>query len=132
MAMRYLIDSDWTVHYLRGARDYIERIRGMAVDGIGLSIISLAEVYEGIYSSANPSGDEGVLQRFLSLVEVLALDDETCHIFGQERGRLRAQGALIGDMDILIGATALRHNLTLLTNNQRHFEPIPNLPIISA
>ena len=130
--MRYLVDSDWAINYLRGIRNYVQRIRSMTADGIGLSIISLAEIYEGVYRSTDPSASEAGLLSFLSLVEVLALDDETCRIFGQERGRLRARGALIGDMDILIGATALRHNLTLLTNNQRHFERIPNLPIISA
>ena len=130
--MRYLVDSDWAINYLRGIRSYVQRIRSMTADGIGLSIISLAEIYEGVYRSTDPSASETGLLSFLSLVEVLPLDDETCRIFGQERGRLRAQGALIGDMDILIGATALRHNLTLLTNNQRHFERIPNLPIISA
>ena len=34
---------------------------------------------------------------------------------------------MIGDCDLLIGATALRQNLTLLTNNRRHFERIDDL-----
>ena len=38
-------------------------------------------------------------------------------IFARERGRLRAAGKIIGDLDLLIGATALRHDLKLLTNN---------------
>ena len=129
--LRYLIDSDWSINYLRGARDYVERVRGIAADGIGLSIISLAELYEGVYSSTNPSMSEAALKNFLELVEILGLDDETCRIFGQVRGRLRAQGALVGDMDILIGATALRHGLTLLSNNRRHFERMPGLSIVS-
>jgi predicted nucleic acid-binding protein len=28
----------------------------------------------------------------------------------------------VRDFDLLIGATALRHDLTLLSNNRRHFE----------
>ena len=55
------------------------------------------------------------------------MDEETCKIFGKARGRLRAAGLMIGDCDLLIGATALRHNLTLLTNNRRHFERIDSL-----
>jgi len=38
---------------------------------------------------------------------------------------------IIGDMDLLIGATALQHNLTVLTNNRRHFERIEGLRIES-
>jgi len=39
---------------------------------------------------------------------------------------------MIGDCDLLIGATALRHNLTLLTNNRRHFERIEGLHMESV
>jgi tRNA(fMet)-specific endonuclease VapC len=60
-------------------------------------------------------------------LSILNIDEETCKIFGKERGRLRAAGLMIGDCDLLIGATALRHNLTLLTNNRRHFERIEGL-----
>ena len=104
----------------------------MAVDGIGLSIVSLAELYEGVYFSADPLMSETVLNNFLELVEILGLDDETCRIFGQVRGRLRAQGALVGDKDTLIGATALRHGLILLSNNRRHFERMQDIDIISV
>jgi tRNA(fMet)-specific endonuclease VapC len=42
----------------------------------------------------------------------------------KERGRLRKQGALIGDFDLLIGATCLHYGLMLLTNNRQHFERV--------
>ena len=45
---------------------------------------------------------------------------------------MRAAGNLIGDLDILIGFTALRHGLTLLTNNRRHFERLQGLNIVSV
>jgi len=47
-----------------------------------------------------------------------------------KRGRLRAKKTLIGDFDLLIGATAIRHGLVLLTNNRRHFEMIEGLQLI--
>jgi tRNA(fMet)-specific endonuclease VapC len=37
------------------------------------------------------------------------------------------RGRLISDMDLLIAATAMHHNLTLVTRNHRHFERVPNL-----
>ena len=36
---------------------------------------------------------------------------------------------LIGDPDVLIAATAMYHNLTLVTQNQRHFQRIAGLAI---
>ena len=49
-----------------------------------------------------------------------------------ESAAVFASGALIGDMDLLIAATALQYNLVLLTNNRRHFERIEGLRIESA
>ena len=71
------------------------------------------------------------LQDFLRGVTLLSVDERTCQIFGRERGCLRAAGLLIGDFDLLIGATALQHELTLLTNNRRHFERLDGLDIAS-
>ena len=39
---------------------------------------------------------------------------------------------LIGDFDLLIGATALQHDLTLMTNNRRHFDRIEGLRLESV
>jgi predicted nucleic acid-binding protein len=56
---------------------------------------------------------------------------DTCRLFGRERGRLRRQKKAIADFDLLIGATALQHDLTLLTNNRRHFELVEGLRLES-
>ena len=63
---------------------------------------------------------------------MLGIDADIATRFGRERGRLRAVGMLIGDFDLLIGATALHHNLTLLTNNRSHFERIDGLRMESV
>jgi len=47
--------------------------------------------------------------------------------FGVLRGDLSRRGLTIGDFDLLIAATALHHDLTLVTRNRRHFSRIPSL-----
>ena len=94
-------------------------------------VVSLAELYEGIYYSTDPEGNERDLADFLRGVTVIAVDPETCKLFGKARGALRASGNLVGDFDLLIGATALRHDLTLMTNNRRHFERVEGLRLES-
>jgi predicted nucleic acid-binding protein len=69
--------------------------------------------------------------KFLPSVSLLPIDDEVCRIFGRERGRLRRQGLTIGDFDLMIGATCLRHRLQICTNNRRHFEAVDGLSIVS-
>ncbi len=95
-------------------------------------MVSLAELYEGIYYSRNPANDEAVLRDFVRTVSVIGIDEEVTRIFGRERGRLRRSGKTVGDLDLLIGSTAIRHDLTLLTNNRRHFEMLSALRIVSS
>ena len=130
--MQYLVDTDWVIDHMHGQQEVVSRLEELAPYGLGLSIVSLAELYEGVFYSTDPLSEERSLLNFLGAVEVIPLDDEICRIFARERGRLRAVGAIIGDLDILIVATALRHDLTLLTNNRRHFQRITGLDIISV
>lgn len=46
--MRYLLDTDIAISWLRGVERAKERVRAAIPDGIGLSLISLAELYEGV------------------------------------------------------------------------------------
>ena len=84
------------------------------------------------YYSRDAEEDERGLQAFLHGVTLVSLDEETAKIFGRQRGKLRAGGLLIRDSDIWIAATALQYNLTLLTNNRRHFERVEDLRIESV
>ena len=126
------MDSDWTIDYLNGIPRIVKALNGFLPDGVGISIISIAEIYDGIPGDISSEDAEQALSDFLDYVEVLPLDDATCRIFAGERRRLRAAGNIIGDFDLMIGSTALRHGLTLLTNNRRHFERMAGLNIISV
>ena len=130
--MRYLVDTDWAINYLNRVERVVMRIDELSPDGLGISMITLAELYEGVFYSRNSEDDARELRSFLDIVNIVELDDEICRIFAMERGRLRAAGNIIGDLDTLIAATAIRHDLTLLTNNRRHFERIQSLNIISV
>ena len=54
MNVTHLVDTDWAIHYLHGRQDIMDRLEVLKHEGLGLSIISLAELYEGIYYSRNP------------------------------------------------------------------------------
>lgn len=71
------------------------------------------------------------MKAFLRDFPVLGIDEEICRIFGKERGRLRKQGKIVSDFDLLIASTCLHYNLTLLTNNRRHYEVVEGLNILS-
>lgn len=136
--MKYLVDTDWVIHHLKGNEEVRRKLKEFRCDGIGLSIISLAELYEGVYFSKDPIKDQKDLELLISQFSLLQIDKEICKIFGKERGKLRQQIKKqkkstddIDNFDLLIASTALYYKLTLLTNNQKHFEKVEGLKIIS-
>ena len=131
MTIRYLIDTDWVIDHLNAIERVVDRLKELRPQGLALSIISLAELLEGVQYSRDPVQSQQALDAFLEDVSVLGIDEEVCKIFGRERGRLRKAGQLIGDFDLLIAATSLHYGLTVLTNNRQHFERVEGLQIES-
>jgi tRNA(fMet)-specific endonuclease VapC len=130
--LTFMVETDWAVHWLRGNEQILEQLNKLRKQGLGLSIISLAELYAGVHRSTDISEAREALEDFLSLVTILGVNEEICQIFGEENARLRKAGRIIEDFDLLIAATCLHHDLKLLTNNRRHFQRIEGLEIIST
>jgi len=129
--MKYLIDTDWVINHLKGESRVVAKLEELVPEGVAISVISLAELYEGVYYFKDPVKGQQFLEEFLAPdLKVLNVDQEVCKIFGKERGRLRQQKKMISDFDLLIASTCLYHNLTLLTNNRRYYEMTEGLNIL--
>jgi tRNA(fMet)-specific endonuclease VapC len=50
-------------------------------------------------------------------------------VYGEIVAGLESQGRRLADADLQIAATALHHDLHLVTGNLRHFERVPGLRI---
>jgi predicted nucleic acid-binding protein len=96
-------------------------------DGLAVSIIAVGEVYEGAHSSLDPQAELARYRRYFAGFTTLGLSEPVMVTFSAVRASLRRQGLLIPDLDLLIAATAITHDLTLLTRNARHFQRIPDL-----
>jgi tRNA(fMet)-specific endonuclease VapC len=102
MKITYLIDTDWIIHYLLGAGSIKEELRRLRPEGLAISVISLAEVYEGVFYSRDPEASRKGFDEFLENVSILNVEEDICQVFAEERGKLRKKGNLIGDFDLLI------------------------------
>jgi len=127
IVLSFLIDTDCVIDHFNQIQRVSARLEELYNDGLAISIVSVAELWEGVLFSKDPLRSQRQLEEFLSTITVLGLDAEMCKTFGQIRGLLRSRGRSIGDFDLLIAATALRHQLTLLSNNRKHFEQIAGL-----
>ncbi len=127
--MTHLVDSDWVADYLKGRSGSVDLLDRLFQGGIAISIVTFAEVYEGIYYGTNPRRHEEVFRRFLEGVAVHGINRAIARRFALVRGDLRAKGQLIPQPDLFIAATALHYDLTLLTRNLRDFQRIPGLKL---
>ena len=129
----YLIDTNCMVDYLSGVEAYRDRFEELGLGSLAVSVITIAELYEGVVHSRDPGRSQATLQRALSEgITTLELTDAIAQRFGVLRGDLRRRGAMIPDLDLLIAATALHHDLPLCTEDRRHFGRISNLQLISV
>lgn len=125
--MKYLIDSDIIINYLKGKSPAIALFQNLSVANLGVSVITVAEVLEGV--SASPKRLEEA-ERVLSHFIIFNMDMKIAKEFAIQRLRLRKAGNLIDNMDLFIASTALAHNLTLITGNIKDFEKIKDLKIL--
>jgi tRNA(fMet)-specific endonuclease VapC len=128
--MTYLIDTDWVIDYLNAQAPTITTLQRLEPHGLAISIITYAEVYEGIIHGRDPAQAMRGFRRFLRAVNVVPLSRRITHQFATVRGSLQRNiRQQLGDLDLLIAATALHHGLTLVTNNLRDFRHVPGLTI---
>jgi tRNA(fMet)-specific endonuclease VapC len=130
-----LLDTDVFSYLLKGdsrAEFYRKHIQGKTV---ALTFVTVGELYH--WAEKRKWGAKKIAnleQRFRATV-IVPYDLEICRIYGGLRSRLKtSQGSQrnLGANDLWIAACAIRHSLTLLTNNQKDFEGIPELKLIYA
>jgi tRNA(fMet)-specific endonuclease VapC len=126
---KYLVETDWAVYYLRGREPYVSKLKAFRQDGLSVSVVSLAELYEGVFREPKQQDKERTLNNFLTGVDVIDVTQDVARTFGNLRAQLRSQGITVSDLDLLIGSTAIYYGLVVLTNNRRHFEKIPQIQL---
>ena len=109
--------------------EVLNRFKQEIPDGLCISAITLAELKHGIEKSAKPERNELALAQFLAALTVIPFDDLAAVEYGKICAYLQKQGTPIGTMDMLIAASALSEGMTLVTNNTREFERIPDLSL---
>ncbi len=93
-----------------------------------LSRICGTELKFGVENSEKKEKNQTVLDNFLTGVKIVPIF-HSLDLYAKEKSRLRKAGTAIDDFDLLIGVTAVTHNLTLVTNNTNHFKGIKGISI---
>lgn len=126
--MRYLADTDVVVNHIRGKLAITELI---FQKGLSISIITYGELLYGAWKSHYKEKTLKIISNFIRNLEIqiLNLDENILFEYAEIKVSLEKAGQRLSDFDLLIAATAKRHNLTLLTRNLKHFSRVSNLKI---
>lgn len=120
----YLIDSDILIDFLKAEKETVKILSKLKPHERGTCVICVGEVLEGLTEK-----QKGLFQKLVGLINIYNVDLKVVSEFSKIRKELRKQGNLIDNFDILIAATCLINDLTLITNNLKHFKRIKGLKI---
>ncbi|MHC4873585.1 MAG: PIN domain-containing protein [Planctomycetota bacterium] len=127
--MSYLIDTDIIIYSLKGIEAVNKKFSTYEREPKSLSVITYGELIFGAHKSAKPVKNLAVVHRLKEIFPVIDITTAIMDTFGNLKALLVKEGSVISDMDLLIASTAITHNLTLVTNNSKHFSRIANLDI---
>ena len=127
--MTHLLDTDTCIHLLRGTKAVVKHAEEHNPSDLVISSITHYELLYGV-ERCPPQWKKKEAQKvllLLSYLSVLPFTSDTAAKAAIVRSTLDAAGHPIGAMDVLIAATALEHNLSLVTHNLGEFRRIPGL-----
>ncbi len=129
--MPYLVDSDVLIDLLAERPDALELLTHLAPDGLAMSLITYLEVYEGTLRTPKPQEAQARLRSLLKEIPVLPFSFALAERCAQLRHRLRQEGKRVRSraFDVLVAATAVEHDLILVTRNTEDYDGIPDLKL---
>ena len=126
---KYLIDSDILIYFLKGKQEVVERLSQIPIDDLYISRINYTELIYGAYNSSKINQNLKVIEPFLENFTVLEFTKTSSLIFAKEKARLKKNGNIIADMDLMIASVAIENDCTLISNNIKHFDRVQNLEL---
>jgi len=125
---KYLLDTNIAIFYMKGKYNLDERFVNITPGNLFISEITLAELKYGVENSEHTEKNRKVLDLFLTGVKILPIF-HALDLYAKEKVRLQKAGTRIDDFDLLIGTTAITHNLVMVSNNTSHFKRIKGIKL---
>ena len=128
----FMLDTNICIYVLRN-RSRRLRQRFRVERELCISSVTYAELCYGVENSAVRLRTERweQLNLFTRLLRVEPLDERAARHYGSLRAWLEKQGTPIGNNDLFIAAHAQSLGATLVTNNAREFQRVPELEVVN-
>jgi predicted nucleic acid-binding protein len=121
----YLLDTSVIIDALNQKRGRWQLLASLveAGDTLACSVVTLTEIYAGIRPK-----EFATTESFLNGLEYYDLDPHLARDAGLLKNAWAKKGRTLEVVDLIIAATALAHNLVLMTDNRKDF-PMPQLAL---
>ncbi|MEN4046863.1 PIN domain-containing protein [Sulfurimonas sp. NW15] len=126
---KYLIDSDILIYFLKGKQEVVQMLSQIPIDDLYISRINYTELIYGAYNSSKINQNLKIIEPFLENFKILEFTQASSLVFAKEKARLKKNGNIIADMDLMIASIAIANDCTLISNNIKHFDRIQNLEL---
>lgn len=123
-----LVDTDILSFYFKGDKNVVDNFGKYLkeFDVINISIITYYEILGGLkFKGAEKQIKE--FEDFVANNNIIHITEESARISGDVYADLRKKGITVGASDILIAGIAIENELTVITNNEKHYESMSGL-----
>ena len=131
--MGLMLDTNVFIHSER-SRSPIDFSQWKEYGDVYISAVTVSELLVGVHYAIDETRKarrSAFVESILGKVPVLNFNTEVARVHAGLFASLAKQGLMIGAHDLIIAATALVHNCTVLTENINEFERVPGLESIS-
>jgi len=125
----FLIDTDICSVHLRRPTKLASRFQ-QYYGRLHLSVITVGELRAWALRKGSPPSRSHDLNDLLQVAVVLEVNQAIADRFGALRAAQLDSGRPMPQLDLLIAATALEHQLIVVTHNTKHFAAISGLQLI--
>ena len=125
----FILDTDTWIEFFRHRGGVDKHIAETPSDKIFASEVTIAELTYGALHSKDVERHLQEPKMIEDTFIVLPVVD-WIRAYAEIRQSLVSKGLIVSDFDIIIGATARRYGLTVVTHNIKHFEKMPGVQCV--
>lgn len=125
----FLLDTDTIIYHLKGNEAVKKNLQHHINAPLRISVVTLMDLYYGAYKSEKFASNLAKIRIIENTFEIIPTGRESAENFGMLKASLEKYGTRLDDFDLVIASCALAHNLTIVTNNLKHFSRIEGLKI---
>ena len=130
MEERFILDTNTWIEFFHKRHGVADHINVLPTTCLAASEVTIAELIFGAVNSSDYQRHIKEPQWLQEAIQIYPIS-EVLNDYAEIRYDLKKKKLVVEDFDILIGATARHFGLTVVTDNEKHFEPMSGIKVVN-